>query len=194
MASKFRNKTDDRYETIRLTKEGKILLEEELESLKLEFKNLLAAKGSAFEGAVGDSWHDNTEYEHIQAKLEPVMNRIEYLTEKLRHVDTIEIDNLEVSDDIININDYVKINCIYDEDDIEELIIKLVAAKNSSLTLEYEEVSITSPLGEAIFKKNVGESISYKVNENVFTADILAKAKTIEELVNQEKVKKLTNN
>lgn len=191
MSSKFRKKTDDRYETIILTEEGKKQLENEFKNLSEEFKRLLAAKGTAFEGAVGDSWHDNAEYEHIQAKLEPVMARIDYLNEKLKHVEIIEIDLTKFPEDAITLNDYVYLNCVFGEDDEEKMIIKMVPAVTKSANDDIQEVAITSPLGEAIFKHKVGERVFYSVNGIRMSSDILARSTTIDGLSTCEDFKLL---
>lgn len=190
MGNKLRRKSDDRYESVYLTEEGMIQLKSELESLNLRFKELLSAKGAAFEGAVGDSWHDNAEYEQIQAQLEPVMARIEYLQEKIKHVEIMEINDNDLSDTTVKINDFVSVNCVFDEDDQDDIIIKLVGYSPSGQIKEYQEVSINSPLGEAIYKKNLGDTVNYNVNGLVVTATIIDKAESLEKI--KCDVKKLT--
>lgn len=71
----------------------------------------------------------------------------------------------------------------------EELIIKLVGAKTSEIYNDYEEVSVASPIGEAVFKHDVGSRANYTVNNNLFKVDILARSSILEDLSNDNQKK-----
>jgi len=63
----------------------------------------------------------------------------------------------------ININEEVSLIITYNEKDIEKVTHKLVAKETN---LEEKDLSINTPLGRAIFKKEVGKTITYKVKNH----------------------------
>ena len=65
---------------------------------------------------------------------------------------------------------------IFSEDDREEEIFKLVATNpNLKFGTEIQEVSINSPIGNAMYHKKVGEIATYKVQDRTFTLQIKEK-------------------
>ena len=86
----------------------------------------------------------------------------------------IEIVESLGDEELIDIGDIVKVDIIFSEDDREEEMFKLVAT-TPSFSAEIQEVSINSPIGDAIYHKKVGEMATYKVQDRTFTLQIKEK-------------------
>lgn len=139
-----------------------------------DLRNLINVNGknksNAYTGAVGDGWHDNFEFE--EAKREEL--RIQrQLRDKVEGLSRIVIVEKTQDETLIDINDFVKIKMIFGIDDEEEMEVKLVADS----TRNYDEISLSSPLGKALYHKTVGTNVSYEVEGNKINVEILAHSK-----------------
>lgn len=76
--------------------------------------------------------------------------------------------------DAICIGDILKVKLVYNNGFDEEIIFKLVNS-NPKMDGEMEEVSISSPLGEAVYQKKVGDCDSYIAGCNTISFEIIAK-------------------
>lgn len=74
----------------------------------------------------------------------------------------------------INIGDVVRILEKMGETILGETILKLVK-NNPDFDAEILEVSINSPLGESIYNKKVGDTVSYTVKGKTYNPTILEK-------------------
>lgn len=76
----------------------------------------------------------------------------------------------------VNINDIVDLRMAYAEDDLEDMTLKLVS---SDATTFDGRVSVFTPLGISMYGKKVGDTVSYKVNNDTVKVKILSKVKGI---------------
>lgn len=83
------------------------------------------------------------------------------------------MSNLNLSKSkIVNIGDYVDVKIVSEEDEfVETLHIVSDYQKSDN---EIYNLTIDSPLGEAIYKQKVGDVVTYSVGKNKFTATILS--------------------
>ena len=77
---------------------------------------------------------------------------------------------------------------IFSPDDMEEMTFKLVGA-SGDFNAEIQEISINSPLGSAVYKKKIGDTCSYSVNNRNFSVLLKHKMNLTKE--NGAPVKKL---
>lgn len=82
--------------------------------------------------------------------------------------------------DMIDIDDVVTADLVYDEDDIETLTFKLVGILSSTKPTT-EEVSVNSPLGAAVYRKKVGDQCNYEVNGLTINVLIRDRVNIVEE-------------
>ena len=167
---------------IYLSQEGYNKILKEIDELKEELKKNNSGRREAFDASAGDGW-DSPEFEEIERNEIRIMGEIKRKYEQLEMVEIVEKDE---NSELIDIDDILKIDMIYSPDDIEELIVKLVGG-SAELSMDYQEVSINSPLGKAIYKKKIGEKYSYMVNNNQF--DVLVKEKINLTNINEHKKK-----
>lgn len=121
----------------------------------------------------GDNWHDNPTLYQAELQERGLMLEIAEMKQKLQNVEIVE--NLG-DEELIDIGDVVKIDMIFSEDDREEEIFKLVATTPElRFDAEIKEVSINSPIGNAMYHKKVGEIATYKVQDRTFTIQIKEK-------------------
>lgn len=136
----------------------------------------------------GDNWHDNPELYQTEANERTLMQQISRMRDNIRNIEIVE-RNLDMN--VVDIGDFVLLDIIYSDDDIEELYIKLVGGE-ANFKKEIPEISINSPLGKSIYQKNIGDKTSYQVNDNIFNVFIKDKNLESKEKKENGNSKKLT--
>ncbi len=148
---------------LKLDKKGLEQLKKELMQKQEELANTRIYKGTK---AIyqGDNWHDNPELYQTESEERSLMAQIDDLRKQIENVTVIE-DKLD--SDSLDIDNYVVLDVEYAPDDIEEdCIFKLIGSSPNRMS-EIQEISVNSPMGNAIYGKKVGDEISYKVENNV---------------------------
>lgn len=157
-------------EKIKLNKQGYEDYLKEIEKKEKQLADLRMYKGTdaIFQG---DNWHDNPTLYQTELQEKSLMREI---TEMRRRAQNIEIVENAGNEELVDIGDIVKIDIIFSEDDRKEELFKLVATE-PNFDLEIKEVSINSPIGNAMYHKKVGEIATYKVQDRIFTLQIKEK-------------------
>lgn len=156
-------------EKLKLNKQGYESYLREIEKKEGELARVRMYKGSE---AIyqGDNWHDNPTLYQTEAEERTLMREIAEMKFKLQNAEIIE--NLE-DETLIDIGDVVKVDMIFSENNREEEIFKLVTTNPAfDMNSEIKEISINSPAGYAIYRKKVGEVVTYKVMDREFTLEI----------------------
>lgn len=159
-------------EKIKLNKQG---YEDYLKAIAEKEKELADLRMYKGTDAIfqGDNWHDNPTLYQAELRERGLMLEIAEMKQKLQNIEIVE--NLG-NEELIDIGDIVKIDMIFSEDDREEETLKLVATTpNFNLESGIQEVSINSPIGNAMYHKKIGEIATYKVNDRTFTLQIKEK-------------------
>ena len=99
-------------------------------------------------------------------------NMINSLEFSIDNAEIIEI--LDMDDELVNIGDILDTNFIFAPDDEEEMTIQLVGGEGST---HDSKVSINSAVGKAIYGRKIGETVSYKANNNNVKVKLLRKVK-----------------
>lgn len=121
----------------------------------------------------GDNWHDNPVLYQTEAQEQSIMREIAEMKHKLKNA--IIVENLG-DESIIDIGDIVKADMILPNNMRKENTFKLVATDpQTDMNAPVKEVSINSPIGNAMYHKKVGETTTYKVGERVFKLEIKEK-------------------
>ena len=141
-----------------------------LQELQQQFQENEKLMTRAFKNSAGDGAHDNAEFEELLNIERVLVNQINRQTERLKNIEIIEVEKLD--DNQINIGDTVKLNAIFAEDDIECMQLTLVGEDGKP---EEDKISINCPLGNAIYKRCVGEVVSYSLGNNKISVEILGK-------------------
>lgn len=177
-------------EKIYLDQKGYQQYLQEIEALKEKLNENNRQKSSAYTSAVGDGWHDNFEFEEAKREEFKIMGLLRDKIEGLNRIVIIEKDEKSQNDDnLVDIDDYVSVLLLMPNNEIEHMIFRLVASLSTSR--DVKEISLNSPMGKAVYGKKVGEIGKYQVNENVFSVQILAKSKELnEDLENNNSMKR----
>lgn len=145
----------------------------ELERLK-DLSITSASKGNeAYSDAVGDGWHDNFAFEESMRESRAIAKKIDEMLQIEKKLKLITDD--KKNDNIINIGDTVTIEINYGQDDIEKETITLTGNFIPDTNKQINEISLNSPLGKALFKKEIGTFTTYFVGENKIIVNILNK-------------------
>lgn len=140
-----------------------------IQKLKEELNQNNIGRKEAFDAGAGDGW-DSPEFEEIQRKEMLIIGELERKYDELSRVVLVEKHN---DSEIIDIGD-VLLADLHFSDDSEELVFELVGT-SGNLNAEIQQVSINSPLGNAVYRKKIGDKCSYSLNNE--TVDVLIKQK-----------------
>lgn len=126
----------------------------------------------------GDNWHDNPTLYQTESKERSLMLEIAKMKQELNNIEIIE--NLG-NQTLIDIGDIIEVKMFFSKNDQEKGFFKLVATSPKfDIDAEIQEISINSPFGSAVYRKKVGDVTTYKVNNKVYTIEILKKCLNIE--------------
>lgn len=173
-----------KMEPIYLDQNGYNELLKKIEELKEAIQANNMGRKDAFDASAGDGW-DSPEFEEIERTNMRLNGELRNMYESLNRVVIIEKHN---NQEIVDIGDIILADMIFSPDDMEEMTFKLVGA-SGNFDSEIQEISINSPLGSAVYKKKIGDTCSYSVNDRNFS--ILLKQKLNLTKENDAPVKKL---
>ena len=159
-----------KMEPIYLDQNGYNELLKKIEKLKEAIQVNNMGRKNAFDASAGDGW-DSPEFEEIERTNMRLNGELRNMYESLNMVVIIEKHN---NQEIVDIGDIILADMIFSPDDMEEMTFKLVGA-SGNFDSEIQEISINSPLGSAVYKKKIGDTCSYSVNDRNFS--ILLKQK-----------------
>jgi transcription elongation factor GreA len=140
----------------------------EIERLKRKLQDNGKVASSSYVDAVGDGWHDNFSYEESQRQELMIVDEIKKRTKDLNRIVVV---SRGTDDSVVDINDIVKISFSPDDEEYYKLVGKYIP----NIDGDIQEISLNSPLGSAIYKRKVGDNISYYVNGNKINIQILEK-------------------
>lgn len=157
---------------IYLDQEGYEKLLASIEELKLKLKENNKGRRTAFDASAGDGW-DSPEFEEIE-RIEAML--VGELQRKYDELSRVIIVEKKENSKTVEIGDIIKLHMIFSEDDFEENLFKIIGGMPSfNLDAEIQEISINSPIGKAIYQKQIGETCKYSVNTRQFTVLIKEK-------------------
>ena len=113
---------------------------------------------------------ENAEYHFAKEENRAIERELAELELKIRHLAVVSTDN--VPEDLVYLGHTVK---LLDLDDDSEQLVRLVgeAAPPSSGNDEVMPVSVNSPMGEALMKARVGETVKVKAPRGTMEFKIL---------------------
>jgi transcription elongation factor GreA len=118
--------------------------------------------------ALGDL-SENAEYHFAKEENRTIQRELAELENKLKHVAVVSNEN--VPEDMVFLGHTVKLLDL--SDDTEQLVRLVGEATPSSADDEVMPVSVTSPMGEALLKARVGETVKVKAPRGTLEFKIL---------------------
>jgi len=142
--------------------------QKEIEKIRAQIqKNAQDMSEFASDDAYGDTWHDNFAYEEAMKK----ENALFYeLQQKLEGLSNIEIIETNTNENQVDIGDVIEI--IFDGEEESEKY-QLTGDSTSSLHEELPMITLNSPLGKALYQKQIGDTFSYEVDEHILKGTII---------------------
>ena len=134
-----------------LTREDKENLEAELKMLHVRGKEIIVRIAEA--RALGDL-KENAEYH--AAREDQGMNNVKIREIEGRLANSQVTDELDIPEDMVFVGAKVRLREIASKD---EDFYKIVGTASGDFSLDYVEVTSTSPLGEALMKARVGDVV-----------------------------------
>lgn len=150
----------------------------EIEKLNKLSLNNLTVGSEAYKDAIGDGWHDNFAFEQAIIEDRNIAAKISNLLSKKNFIKVIKIQNL--NSEIINIGDVLILEIKNADDDIEKVKIKLTGnyCPITNLDNEIQEITLNSPLGKAIYQKNINDKdINYMLKNKKIEIKVIEKVK-----------------
>ena len=162
----MKEKREIRY----LDEEGYDKYIEEIKETRKELANIKASKHDAYNATSSNSLGDNFDFEETERLEVMTLGKLKRLVEGLQD---IVIVKEEKKDDIVNLNDCVELFLYFDKEDKEAGKFKLVAYRDANNEDEdYTPISLSSPIGRAIYGRKIGETIPYSVGYDKFKVKI----------------------
>lgn len=158
---------------IYLTTEGVEEYKNEIELLKDKLSKVNTEKSIAYSGAIGDGWHDNFAYEDAKRQEDKIVAQINSLVSDSNYIEIVNDD--EYYDNKVNINDIIELKFKYEDGSIDIDKFKLTGNWKSKDCDYYQEITLNSPLGKAIYMKELKSKVEYTVNDKLIVVDILKK-------------------
>jgi transcription elongation factor GreA len=106
--------------------------------------------------ALGDL-SENAEYHFAKEENRSIQRQLADLESKLRNVAVVSTDN--IPEDLVFLGHTVK---LLDLSDDTEQLVRLVGEANSSMDGDVMLVSVSSPMGDALMKARVGDTVKVK--------------------------------
>jgi transcription elongation factor GreA len=136
---------------------------EELYKMQLDVQERIRRAAS-----LGDL-SENAEYHFAKEENRAIQRQLAELELKLRHLSVVDTDN--VPEDIVFLGHTVK---LLDLDDDSEQLVRLVGeAQPPSADSDVLPVSANSPMGEALMKAHVGDTVKVKAPRGTMEFKIL---------------------
>ena len=145
----------------------------EIEILKDKLYKINTEKSEACSGAIGDGWHDNFAYEDAKRQEDKIVAQINSLVSDSNYIEIVNDD--EYYDNKVNINDIIELKFKYEDGSTDVNKFKLTGNWKSKDCDEYQEITLNSPLGKAIYMKELKSKVEYTVNDKLIVVDILKK-------------------
>lgn len=161
---------EKKLEPIYVDQNGYNEILKEIEVLKKKLNENNLGRRAAYDAGAGDGW-DSPEFEEIERSENLILGELQRRYDELSRIVIVEKEN---NSDIVDIGDIITANIMYGVDDNEELTFQLVGGVGEKQN-EYQEVSINSPLGKSVYKKQVGDTCSYEVGRNIINVFIKEK-------------------
>lgn len=154
---------------IYLDQKGYDRVVQEIEELRKKLNKLRLDKSYAYENS-GDGFHDNFAFEEAERNERILMYEI---TSRLEMLNNAIIVQNQKQDNIVDVNDVVSLTIDFGEK--ETNLYRLVGSSNFLSNDGITNISLNSPLGQAIYLKSVGSSVTYSVNGEFFPVFINSK-------------------
>jgi transcription elongation factor GreA len=137
---------------------------EELRRQKVEVQERITAAAS-----LGDL-SENAEYHFAKEENRKVEREMVELQAKIKNVVVADAD--DVPDDMVFLGSTVKLRDADDEDDV--FTVRLVGEAGApSADSEIQDVSASSPMGDALMKARVGDTVSVKAPRGSMKLEVL---------------------
>ena len=162
----MKEKREIRY----LDEEGYDKYIEEIKETRKELAKIKASKHDAYNATSSNSLGDNFDFEETERLEVMTLGKLKRLVEGLQ--DIVIVKEQEKKEDTVNLNDCVELSLyIKEEQEIEKF--KLVAYRDANNEdEEYTSISLSSPIGRAIYGRKIGETIPYSVGDDKFKVKI----------------------
>jgi transcription elongation factor GreA len=118
--------------------------------------------------ALGDL-SENAEYHFAKEENRSIQRQLAELESKLKSVSVVSTD--DVPEDMVFLGHTVK---LLDLDDDSEMLVKLVGEATPDAAGDITPVSVNSPMGEALMKARVGDTVKVKAPRGTMEFKILA--------------------
>lgn len=118
--------------------------------------------------ALGDL-SENAEYHFAKEENRSIQRELAELEAKIKNVSVVSTDN--VPEDMVFLGHTVK---LLDLDDDSEMLVRLVGEAQPSGNSDVTAVSVNSPMGEALMKSRVGDTVKVKAPRGTMEFKILA--------------------
>ncbi len=152
---------------IRITPQGKISLEQRLQELEIQLKDIQEEKAIAYH-ASGDGWHDNPGWIQI-GQIEERLSK-EIVSIRNRLAQAIIVTQEKRQNDVVQIGCMVKIRQ-HHNGNAREFIFEIVGSGETNISKKL--LAYDTPLGNALINKSKGEQTTFRAPGGLVKVEIL---------------------
>lgn len=143
----------------------------ELDELKSKLLSNAKDGSESYQSAVGDGWHDNFAFEESMRNENKIAKQINDMLKDINNIKIIE--EIKEDENIVKINDIVKLEFTYTNGNTDIESIKLTGKYKPNIEETIMEVTLNSPLGQAIYHKKLLDNTNYVVKDKIINIKIL---------------------
>ncbi|MDD4795866.1 MAG: hypothetical protein PHG03_04860 [Bacilli bacterium] len=129
-------------------------------------------KSEAYISSTGNGWHDNYEFEESKRIENGLITQINNMNQNLNKIEIIKSDKADSS--IVNLNDIIEVQFLINNNNNTD-IFKLTGNYFTKDDSEYDELTLNSPVGNAIYHQKIGSIVEYNVESNIYKLKIVRK-------------------
>lgn len=135
-----------------------------IETLINDLQSNSKEKSVSYATAVGDGWHDNFAFEDLKRQELKILQEINKKRQNVKNL--VIITESKKRKNYVNIDDIVKLKIIFAKDEEEIGYYKLIGGIAPKEKEEYQEITLNSLLGKAIYNKKIGTIVKYILKDN----------------------------
>ena len=156
-----------------LNKEGYQKLVDKIKTLQEELESLRDGKNIK-----GENLKENFDFETLKSEENRIYGKLSHYYEILSSAEIIESELK--GENLIDLDDVVNARIAFSADDVEEYTFKIVSNATPNIHTEIPEVTINSPLGSSVYRKEVGSTVNYELNGEQIMVNIISKNKSLD--------------
>lgn len=158
------NQTYKNLEIIVVNAEGYDEYLNGIDTLIKDLQSNSKEKSISYATAIGDGWHDNFAFEDLKRQELKILQEINKKKQNIKNL--VIVTESKKRKNYVNIDDVLRLKITFAKDEEEMGCFKLIGGIKPKEKEEYQEITLNSLLGKAIYNKKIGTIVKYILKDN----------------------------